>query len=89
METNRENAWKLLCQYNKEPFHLQHALTVEAVMKYFAEKLGYADEAEYWGLVGLLQEMMENEPISVIDRIRQHKQQSRQTPPRPGKDRER
>lgn len=50
METNRENAWKLLCQYNKEPFHLQHALTDEAVMKYFAEKLGYADEAEYWGL---------------------------------------
>lgn len=57
METNRENAWKLLCQYNKEPFHLQHALTVEAVMKYFAEKLGYADEAEYWGLVGLLHDI--------------------------------
>ena len=38
---------------------------------------------------GWPQEMMENEPISVIDRIRQHKRQSRQTPPRPGKDKER
>lgn len=38
---------------------------------------------------GWPQEMMENEPISVIDRIRQHKRQSRQSPPRPGKDKER
>ena len=57
MEMNRENAWNLLTKYNKEPFHLQHALTVEAVMKYFAEELGYGAEKEYWGLVGLLHDI--------------------------------
>ncbi len=57
MEMNRENAWNLLTKYNKEPFHLQHALTVEAVMKYFAEELGYDAEKEYWGLVGLLHDI--------------------------------
>ena len=42
---NREEAWQLLKQYNKEAFHLRHALTVEGIMKYFAKELGYADEA--------------------------------------------
>ena len=38
----REAAWKLLTEFNKEPFHLKHALTVEGVMRYFAKELGYA-----------------------------------------------
>ena len=50
----RSKAWNLLLQYNKEPFHLQHAQTVEAVMLYFARSLGYEDETLFWGLVGFL-----------------------------------
>ena len=53
----RNEAWELLEKYNSEHFHLTHALTVEAVMKYIAEKLGYADEAEYWDIVGLLHDI--------------------------------
>ena len=54
---NREEAFALLKQYNKDPFHIQHALTVEAVMKWYAQALGYADEAEHWGIVGLLHDI--------------------------------
>lgn len=57
MEINREEAWELLNKYNKEKFHLQHALTLEAVMRYFAENLGYKDQAEYWATVGLLHDI--------------------------------
>lgn len=57
MDMDRSKAWELLCQYNKESFHLQHALTVESVMRYFAEKLGYGAETDYWGMVGLLHDI--------------------------------
>ncbi|HIQ74940.1 MAG TPA: hydrolase [Candidatus Cottocaccamicrobium excrementipullorum] len=53
----REEAWDLLTQYNKEPFHLEHAQTVENTMKYFAWKLGYGDEEELWGIAGLLHDL--------------------------------
>lgn len=53
----RNKALELLQQYNKDPFHLQHALTVEAVMKWYANELGYGDDAEYWGIVGLLHDI--------------------------------
>lgn len=56
-DISRADALALLKKYNKEHFHLQHAFTVEAVMKYFAQKLGYADEAEHWGIVGLLHDI--------------------------------
>lgn len=56
-DLTREEAWKLLKEYNKEHFHLQHAVTVEGVMRYFAEKLGYGDEADLWGIVGLLHDL--------------------------------
>ena len=54
---SRQDAFALIKKYNKEPFHIQHAETVEAVMRYFAEKLGYEDEADFWGLVGLLHDL--------------------------------
>lgn len=54
---NREEAWNLLRKYNKESFHLRHALTVEGIMRYFAKELGYADQEEYWGIVGLLHDL--------------------------------
>ncbi len=53
----REAAWELLRKYNKDPFHLQHALTVEGVMRWYAEQLGYASEVDFWGLVGLLHDI--------------------------------
>ena len=53
----RDQAVELLKQYNSEPFHLKHALTVEGVMKYFADSLGYGKEREFWGLVGLLHDL--------------------------------
>ena len=56
-EITREEAWALLTEYNKERFHLKHALTVEGVMKYFAKELGYGDEADFWGNVGLLHDL--------------------------------
>ncbi len=54
---NREEAWSLLVDYNKEEFHLEHAQVVEQVMKYFARKLGYGSEEEFWGIVGLLHDL--------------------------------
>ena len=51
----RQQAWELLRRYNAEPFHLRHALTVEGVMRYFAEQRGY--DPEFWGIVGLLHDI--------------------------------
>ena len=53
----RDKAFELLKKYNKDPFHIRHAITVEAVMKWYANDLGYPDEAEYWGIVGLLHDI--------------------------------
>lgn len=57
MEIAREEALALLKKYNKEPFHLRHALTVEGVMRYFAKDLGYVDAVDFWGLCGLLHDV--------------------------------
>jgi putative nucleotidyltransferase with HDIG domain len=51
----REKAFNLLLKYNKEKYHIQHALTVEEVMKWYAKELGY--DADYWGIVGLLHDL--------------------------------
>ena len=53
----RNDAWNLLIQYNDDPFHLYHAQVMEGVMKYFAQKEGFGDEAEFWGIVGLLHDL--------------------------------
>lgn len=59
MENNftREEALALLKKYNKEPFHIQHGLTVEGVMRWYAKELGYENEADYWANVGLLHDI--------------------------------
>jgi len=54
---SREKAFDLLRKYNSEPFHIQHAETVEGVMRYFAQTLGYDREVDFWGLVGLLHDL--------------------------------
>ncbi|MGN0427424.1 MAG: HD domain-containing protein [Agathobacter sp.] len=53
----RDKAFELLKKYNKDPFHIQHALTVEAVMKWYAKELGYGEDSQYWGVVGLLHDI--------------------------------
>lgn len=57
MSMTRSQAWELLTQYNKEPFHLRHAVTVEHVMGWYAQELGYGEEAEFWSVVGLLHDL--------------------------------
>lgn len=54
---NKEEAWELLKEYNKDEFHLEHAEIVGNTMKYFAEKLGYSDEKEFWEIVGILHDL--------------------------------
>lgn len=53
----RSKALELLKTYNQEPFHLQHGLTVEAVMRWFANELGYGEDADFWATVGLLHDV--------------------------------
>lgn len=53
----RDTVWGLLTRYNREAFHLRHALTMEGVMRYFAEHNGFAGEADFWGIVGLLHDV--------------------------------
>lgn len=57
MELTRDEAFALLREYNEDSFHIKHALTVEGVMRYFAKELGYGDEEEFWGIVGLLHDL--------------------------------
>ena len=56
-QIEREKAFEILKKYNKDPFHIQHAVTVEAVMRWFANELGYGEEEEFWGIVGLLHDI--------------------------------
>lgn len=55
MELNRKQALALLQKYNKEPFHIQHALTVEGVMRWFAQE--NEENVDFWGLCGLLHDV--------------------------------
>lgn len=57
MDISRESAWELLKKYNKEPFHLQHGLTVEGIMKWYANALGYQEDASFWAAAGLLHDV--------------------------------
>ena len=57
MELTRQAALALLKKYNTEPFHIQHALTVEGVMGWYAEALGFGGEVEFWKLCGLLHDI--------------------------------
>ena len=57
MELTRQQALDLLMKYNKEPFHILHGLTVEGVMRWYAEELGYGEEADFWAMAGLLHDV--------------------------------
>ena len=56
-ELSREDGINLLKEYNKEEFHILHGLTVEGVMKWYSDELGYSEDKEFWGLVGLLHDI--------------------------------
>lgn len=53
----REEALSLLQKHNKEPFHIQHGLTVESVMRWYARELGYGEDEDFWGIAGLLHDI--------------------------------
>ena len=57
MLNTREEALALLRRYNKESFHILHALTLEGVMAWYARELGYGDQADFWALAGLLHDI--------------------------------
>lgn len=60
---DRDSAFELLRKYNKDEFHLRHALTVEGVMRYYANDLGFSEDADFWATVGLLHDVdFENWP---------------------------
>ncbi|MDI9511817.1 MAG: hydrolase [Bacillota bacterium] len=76
-QLTRDEALTILKRYNKDPFHIRHALTVEAVLQWFANELGYGDETAYWGIVGLLHDIdFEQYPqdhcIKAPDLLREH-----------------
>lgn len=54
---SREDAWNLLKEYNQDEFHLKHGETVEKTLRYFARELGYGEEEDLWGIVGLLHDL--------------------------------
>jgi len=53
----RDEALALLAEYNEEPFHIEHGITVGRVMRWYAEKLGYGDEVDFWEIVGILHDL--------------------------------
>ena len=53
----KEEAWALLTEYNQDEFHLEHAQIVGSTMRYFAQQLGYGDEADFWEIVGILHDL--------------------------------
>ncbi len=57
LTVNREQALTLLKKYNHEPFHILHGLTVEGVMRWYAQELGFGGDVEFWGLCGLLHDV--------------------------------
>ena len=57
MIPNKQQALELLKKYNSDPFHIKHGLIVSGVMEYFANELGYGDEADFWSVVGLLHDL--------------------------------
>jgi len=66
---NRDEAFSLVRKYNQEPFHIHHAETVEAVMRYFAGKLGYAGEADFWGWWGCCMTWtLSSFPMNIVSR---------------------
>lgn len=52
-----EQAWELLCEYNEGDFHRKHGRIVGDVLRWYANELGYGDEADFWQAVGILHDL--------------------------------
>lgn len=52
-----EQAWELLCAYNQGEFHRKHGRIVGDVLRWYAVKLGYESEADFWQAVGILHDL--------------------------------
>ena len=52
-----EQAWELLCEYNEGDFHRKHGRIVGDVLRWYANELGYGDEADFWQAVGVLHDL--------------------------------
>lgn len=52
-----QQAWDLMAEYNQGEFHRKHSRIVGDVMRYFAQDLGYGDEADFWEAVGILHDL--------------------------------
>ena len=52
-----EQAWELLCTYNKGEFHRKHARIVGDVLRWYADELGYGAQANFWQAVGILHDL--------------------------------
>lgn len=52
-----EEAWELLCEYNEGEFHRKHGRIVGDVLRWYAVKLGYENEADFWQAVGILHDL--------------------------------
>lgn len=67
----RSQALALLQKYNKEPFHIMHALTVEGVIRWYAQELGYGDDVDFWGLVGsCTTSILSSIPMNIVKKHR-------------------
>ncbi len=49
--------WELLCEYNEGEFHRKHGRIVGDVLRWFAQELGYGDQADFWEAVGILHDL--------------------------------
>ena len=52
-----KEAWTLLCEYNQGDFHQKHARIVGDVLRWYAQELGYGEEADFWEAVGILHDL--------------------------------
>ncbi|MDQ3794571.1 MAG: HDIG domain-containing protein [Actinomycetota bacterium] len=52
---NREESWKLLCEWIESDSLRKHMLAVEAAMRAYAKKFG--EDEKKWGITGLLHDM--------------------------------
>ena len=57
MDLTYQEALDLLKEYNQGEFHLKHAYIVSDVMGWFADRLGYGEEKDFWSVVGLLHDL--------------------------------
>jgi putative nucleotidyltransferase with HDIG domain len=51
----RDDAYRLLTEYNQNDSLIKHALAVEGVMRYLARKRG--EDEEKWGVIGLIHDL--------------------------------